>query len=174
MTFVLCVVLLALSACVKQASYPLYPILTTVSMSKTSDLLYVVNGGTDSISVTLAFTDGEGGIGPVPTGTDTTNFVVCNHAYDNTLINDAFYNVYWYTYHAPSISTDSCLGQLQSAYVPDNSQNLSVKGTIQFNVNVSCPPTGTMDTLHYSFFIKDRNGKVSNRVYSPNIYITCQ
>lgn len=163
-----------MSACVKQQNYPGYPIITGVTVSKTSDILSIA-GGQDTILVTLAFTDGEGGIGPNQGVIDSLPLTPCtNHGFDTTIINDPNYNVFWYTYHASNISTDSCIGYLQTAYVPNNPKALSIKGTIQVYAPVECPPTGNVDTVYYSYFIKDRAGKISNRMHTPKIVIICQ
>jgi hypothetical protein len=173
-TGIVCIALFAMSGCVQQQSFPPYPIITGVTVSKTSDLLPLPSGQ-DTILVTLAFTDGEGGIGPNQGNLDSLPLTPCtNHGFDATIINDANFNVFWYTYHASNISTDSCIGYLQTAYVPDNPKAVSIKGTIQVYAPVECPPTGTVDTVYYSYFIKDRAGKISNRVRTPQIVITCQ
>ena len=168
--------LLVISACVKQPSYPDYPILTSIAVAQNSySEFFANNNGADSVLITLSFTDGEGGIGPTPqSGSDTTTLVTCNHAYDATAIADPYYNIYYYTYHASHISTDSCLDYKYTAYVPDNAHNPSLRGTIQFYPTIECPPTGNVDTVYYSCFIKDRNGKISNRLRTPPIVITCQ
>jgi len=172
---IVCCVLFTMSACVKQTTYEPYPILTAISVAQTSVGWYFATPYDDSLSVTLSFTDGEGGIGPTPqSGSDTTTLVTCNHAYDAAAIADPFYNIYYYTYHASQFSTDSCLDYIYTAYVPDNANNLSLKGTIQFYPKIGCPPSGNVDTLIFSCFIKDRNGKVSNRLRTPPIIITCQ
>jgi hypothetical protein len=172
---IVCFVLFGMSACVQQQNYPAYPIITGVTVSKTSDILSIAAGGQDTILVTLAFTDGEGGIGPNQGVIDSLPLTPCtNHGFDATIINDPNYNVFWYTYHASNISTDSCVGYLQTAYVPDNPKALSIKGTIQVYAPVECPPTGNVDTVYYSYFIKDRAGKISNRMRTPPIVITCQ
>ena len=168
---------MAMSSCVKQPSYPNYPIVTYQSLSKTNVNLYPSQGGAslDSILLTIAFTDGEGGIGP-PNGTaDTaTSIIPCtDHAYDINVINNPAYNVFWYEYHAPSISTDSCIDRLATAYIPDNPKYSGLAGIIQFYPSIECPPTGNTDTIIFSVFIKDRNGKISNRVRTPPIYVTC-
>jgi hypothetical protein len=147
-----------------------------LTVSKTALNEYFANGnGRDSVHVTIAFTDGEGGIGPVPGGTDNTHFIICDHAYDSIVIADPFYNVFCYEYHASHISTDSCLAvPIQSAYVPDSPKNPSISGTIEVNAIVECPATGNVDTVSFSYFFKDRAGKVSNRMRTPPIIITCQ
>jgi hypothetical protein len=171
----MCCILFAVSACVRQPTYAPYPILTSASLSQNVENLSFSNTAGDSIQVTLGFTDGEGGIGPNQLSQDPDYWVLCNHAYDSILMADPFWNVYYYSYHASHISTDSCLTPIETAYVPDNSgSNLSLKGTIQFNLSVSCPPTGNTDTLTYSFFIKDRNGKLSNRIRAASVIVTCQ
>ena len=176
MSGIVCCVLFTMSACVKQTSYPLYPILTGISVAQTNySELFANYNGADSVLVTLNFTDGEGGIGPVPqSASDTTTLVTCNHAYDAAAIADPYYNIYYYTYHASHISTDSCLDYKYTAYVPDNPKNVSLAGTIQFYPGIECPPTGNVDTIIFSCFIKDRYGKVSNRLRTPPIIITCQ
>ena len=172
---IICCSLFAISGCVKQATYPDYPILTSISVAQTSySGLFANNNGSDSTLVTLGFTDGEGGIGPASLSSDPDTLVLCNHAYDALAISDPFYNVYYYEYHASHISTDSCLNYIQTAYVPDNAHNLAIKGTIQIYPSIECPPTGNVDTIYFSCFIKDRNGKVSNRLRTPPIIITCQ
>lgn len=171
-------ILLTICGCVRQPSYPPYPIITFQSLSKTTVNLYPSQGGStqDSILLTIGFTDGEGGIGPVPGTPDTaTSIVPCTqHSYDASVINNPAYNVFWYEYHAPGISTDSCIDRIASAYVPDNSKYNSLSGTIQFYPYIACPPVGNTDTIIFSVFIKDRNGKISNRVRTPPIIVTCQ
>ena len=125
--------------------------------------------------LTIGFTDGEGGIGPVSGTQDTaTSIVPCTqHSYDTNVINNPAYNVFWYEYHASSISTDSCIDRLATAYVPDNPKYNSLSGLIQFYPTIECPPVGNTDTIVFSVFIKDRDGKISNRVRTPPIVVTC-
>jgi hypothetical protein len=175
---IVCCVLFTVAACVKQTNYPLYPILTTITVSRTSASEFFANAnGADSILVTMGFTDGEGGIGPVPTGIDPDSFPLnslCNHAYDSLIIADPFYNVYWYEYHASQFGSDSCLGKLQTAYIADNPKNKSIGGIIQVYAPIECAPSGNVDTVYFSYFFKDRLGKISNRLRTPSIVITCQ
>jgi hypothetical protein len=172
---IVCAALLVLSSCAPQQTFPPYPIITGATVSKTTDLLSIAAGGQDTILVTLAFTDGEGGIGPNQGNIDSLPLTPCtDHGFDSVIIADANYNVFWYTYHASNISTDSCIGYLQTSYVPDNPKVLSLQGTIQVYAPVECPPTGNVDTVYFSYFIKDRSGKISNRVRTPKIVITCQ
>jgi len=175
---IVCCVLFAMSACVKQTNYPLYPILTSITVSQTLvNAYFAQNNGSDSLAVTMSFTDGEGGIGPVAMNTDPDSIptsATCNHAYDSLIISDPFYNVYYYEYHASHISTDSCLNSTKTAYIPDNPKSLSVAGTIQVYPTIECPATGNTDTIIFSFFIKDRAGKVSNHIWTQPIIITCQ
>jgi hypothetical protein len=169
------IALLALTACVRQASYPPYPIITSVAVSKTAASEYFANGnGVDSVGLTISFTDGEGGIGPVSLTTDPYTLHLCDHAYDSLSVADPFYNVYWYEYHAQHITTDSCLNYTQTAYVPDSYKNPAIAGTIEVYPGIECPPTGTVDTIYFSVFFKDRNGKVSNRMRTKPVIVTCQ
>ena len=169
-----CGFLFTMSACVKQPSYPPYPILTDISVSKTAINLYPSTGGAslDSVLVTVNFTDGEGGIGPETGTTDTaTSVVPCTvHSYDVNVINNPAYNVFWYEYQQ---GPDSCIDRLATAYVPNNPKYSGLSGTIQFYPTIECPPTGNVDTVYFSVFIKDRAGKLSNRLRTPGIIVTC-
>ncbi len=146
-------------------------------VSKNQIDLYPSSGGSslDSVLLTVKFTDGEGDIGPLPGTIDTaTSIVPCSqHAYDINVINNPAYNVFWYEYHASSISTDSCIDRLATAYVPNNPKYNAISGTIEFYPVIECPPTGNTDTIVFSVFIKDRAGKLSNRVRTPPIIVTC-
>jgi hypothetical protein len=168
--------MLVLSACVQQTTYPPYPIIKFSSLSKNTIHLLPAQGYTqDSVALTISFTDGEGGIGPNGIVDTSTSIIPCSvHSYDSSVINNPAYNVFWYEYHASNVSTDSCLDRLATAYIADNPKFSSISGLIQFFPTIECPPTGNVDTITFSVFIKDRNGKVSNRVRTPPIVVTCQ
>jgi hypothetical protein len=167
-------VLIGLSACVRQTTYPPYPIITFQSNSKNVLNLSPSTGYLrDSVNVTIAFTDGEGGIGPSSGVIIPSSQPCTDHAYDSVIIANPNNNVFFYTYHAPSISTDSCLSAVTTAYVPDNPKYVSISGTIQFSQTNECPPVGNSDTIILSVFIKDRSGKISNRVRTTPLIINC-
>ncbi len=162
--------ILGISACVKQPSYSVIPELTAVTMSKT--VIYP-NVEYDTIAVSLAFTDGDGDVG-INTGgnTDSLAFTPCtDHSFDSTVIADPYYDVFWYEYHARSISTDSCISYAATPLLP---YTKGIKGLILVYPKADCPPTGTMDTVYYSFFIKDRAGHLSNRLRTPPVLVNCQ
>jgi len=168
--------LAALCGCVNQPNYPIIPHIDFKNVSKTVVNLPASAGRTtDTVLFTLSFTDGDGDIG-IPDGLiDTTcaNCVCTNHSTDNTVIANTAWDVFYYTY--TSGFTDSCISipGIGTKYIPNNSRYNALQGDITFSIGVECPGTGTMDTISYSFFIKDRAGHVSNRVRSPNIIVNC-
>ena len=166
-------VLFCVSACVRAPTYPPYPIITMQGVSRTVLNLNPAIGYTvDSVLITIGFTDGEGGIGAIdPGGTDTSSLVPCTvHSNDINIINSPVYNLFWYEYQQ---GPDSCIGESYTASLPDNPKQLSVSGTIQFSQTLECPPVGNIDTIYFSVFLKDRNGKISNRVRTPGIIVNC-
>ena len=130
---------------------------------------------TDTVLVTLSFTDGDGDFG-IPDGViDTTcaNCVCTDHSTDQRVITNTAWDIFYYNY--TSGIADSCISipGIGTKYIPNNTKYNALQGDITFSIGVECPGTGTLDTLSYSFFIKDRAGNVSNRVRSPNIIINC-
>jgi hypothetical protein len=175
LTYIVCLLLLLSSSCAKHTTvdYPLYPIVTAVVADKTT-INIPLNNGSDSFLVNLSFTDGLGSVEAANTVSDSIYWIPFNHAYDSVVIADPFYNIYYYVYHASHLSSDSALNVFQTSrqspfYYPDYSYH----GTIPIAIVVGPPPTGTTDTLIYSFFIKDHAGKISNRVRTQPIIVNC-
>jgi hypothetical protein len=170
------VMLLALCGCVQQPSFSIIPAIKLKSLSKTVVTLPSTSGiTTDTILVTLSFTDGDGDIG-IPDGLiDTTcaNCYCTNHGTDAIVMSNTAWDIFYYAY--TSGFTDSCISipGIGTKYIPNNSKYNALQGDITFSLQVECGPTGPVDTVSYSFFIKDRAGHFSNRVKSPNIIINC-
>ncbi len=164
-----------LCGCVKQPSFPIEPHLELKSVSKTVVRLPAGGPTTDTVQVTLSFTDGDGDFG-IPDGTiDTTcaNCVCTDHSTDSRAISNTTWDVFYYAY--TSGFPDSCLSipGIGTKYIPVATKYPALQGDITFQVSVECPGTGTQDTLRYSFFIKDRAGHLSNRILSPGIVVDC-
>ena len=167
--------LLGLSGCVQQPSFPAVPHLELKSVSKTTVRLPAGGPTTDTVQFTLSFTDGDGDFG-IPDGTIDTTCADCLctiHATDSRAISNTTWNVFYYSY--TSGFPDSCLSipGIGTKYIPVATKYPALQGDITFQVSVECPGTGTQDTVRYSFFIKDRAEHLSNRVLSPPIVIDC-
>ena len=125
--------------------------------------------GSDSILVTLSFTDGDGDFGP-PDGTAATSQDdPSNHANDSAVIADPAYSVYYYSYQ----QGDSFLDHKATRFIANDGKYKAITGDINVYPVLECPPTGNTDTIYYSFFIKDRAGHLSNRVRSTKVVVNC-
>jgi hypothetical protein len=168
--------LIAIGGCVKKPSYPDTPHIELKSVSKTTVNLPSTGGvSTDTVQFTLAFTNGDGDFG-VPDGTLDTTCADCScldHSTDSRVLSNTSQNVFYYTY--TSGYADSCISipGIGTKYIPVSSKYSALQGDITFSISVECPGTGTVDTLSYSFIIKDRAGHFSNRVRSQGIVINC-
>lgn len=167
------VLLLGLGACVKQPSFSIEPHIEFKSVSDTLVTLPHTGTAVDSVQFTLSFTDGDGDFGVPPNTVDTScSFCSClDHTTDDRFVANETRNVFYYSY--ASGFADSCIDGIATSYIPVASKYPALQGDITFSISVECPGTGTRDTLHYSFFIKDRAGHRSNRVLSPGIVIDC-
>ncbi len=165
--------MIGLSSCVKQPSFPIEPHIEFKSVSDTLVRLPHTGTAVDSVQFTLSFTDGDGDFGVPANAFDTTcSFCSClDHSTDSRFISNETRNVFYYSY--ASGYPDSCIDGIATAYIPVATKYPALQGDITFHIDVECPGSGTRDTLHYSFFIKDRAGHLSNRVLSPGIVIDC-
>ena len=158
--FALFILLFAL-ACTKPPDYPDEPVIEFISLSRSemvqSSLL------SDSITVTISFTDGDGDIG------EETNTA-------QIFITDPRYNT-------PAVLTKSI------PYVPEQGAGNGISGTMAFSVYPACcfydTPAGIQitceplegyptDILQYEIYIKDRAGNESNTVVTDPITLLCQ
>ncbi len=142
--------------CVTPPEYPLEPIIEFVSMSKDT----MPRGfASDSVLVTLSFTDGDGDIGRKDT------------------ISDVFI----------TDSRDSNLTKGRIPFVPELGASNGIKGEISVVIDNSCCifpnqlydgcsevlPSYPYDQVVYSIYIVDRKGNKSNTVALPPIYLRC-
>ena len=167
--FILCIVasfLIGISACVKQQEYPVTPHIDFTSTSKST--IHLAQGHPDSIQIILSYTDGDGDFG-VPDGTPHTSPTILpiDHSADSLAIADPAYSVYWYKYEGG----DSALDGIGTSFID---KHQSITGDIYLFHTLECPQLpATIDTVYFSYFIKDRAGHLSNRVRSPKIIVNC-
>ena len=142
--------------CVTPPEYPLEPIIEFVSMSKDT----MPRGfASDSVLVTLSFTDGDGDIGRKDT------------------ISDVFI----------TDSRDSNVTKGRIPFVPELGASNGIKGEISVVIDNSCCifpnqlydgcseelPSYPYDQVVYAIYIVDRSGNKSNTVALPPIYLRC-
>lgn len=149
--------LLGLSSCLRPPDYPLEPVIGFVRMSKDSMLQNQFN--TDSLLITLSFTDGDGDIGRE------------NGEFDLHLT-DTRDNFSPPAYRLPK--------------VPEQGIGNGISGEISFVVFTTCCyfPNGLdpctpstefpVDTLRYQIYLKDRAGRQSNLLLTPPIRLICR
>lgn len=149
--------LLALTfGCVKPPQYPVVPAIEFISMTKDT----MPRGfASDSVLVTLSFTDGDGDIGRKDT------------------ISDIFI----------TDSRDGNVTKGRIPFVPELGASNGIKGEISAVIDNSCCifpnplydgctevfPSYPYDAVTYSIYITDRKGNQSNTVQLPPIYIRC-
>lgn len=166
LTTVLLAFLAGMSACVKQVQYPIAPHIDFTSTSKS--FLHLAQGHPDTIQITLSYTDGDGDFG-VADGTVHTSptIIPADHSQDSVVIADPAYSVYWYKYEGG----DSALDGISTSFID---KHQSITGDILLFHTLECPPApAVVDTVFFSYFIKDRAGHLSNRVRSPKIIVNC-
>ena len=150
----------AFQFCVKPPNYPKEPVIEFLNMSK--NLIRQTPLGTDTIRVTISFTDGDGDLG-------------FEEASESILIKDGRDNV-----SRPSLSIP---------YIEQQGAGNGISGEITFELTSTCcifvdPVTGfkracadvpiAMDSVFYKISIKDRAGNISNEIRTPWIGLICK
>ena len=146
-----------LTGCLQPPDYPIEPVIAFERLSK--DVLIQDQLNTDSLLITISFTDGDGDIGLEDGGFDL-------------FITDTRDNFMPPAYRLPK--------------VPEQGIGNGVSGDISFVVYTTCcffpngqdpcTPSTTypVDTLTYLIFMKDRAGHESNTIETPPIQVLCQ
>ncbi len=148
-----------LLSCNSDTDYPIEPEITFVSFNKSSMTQDFLN--TDSIFVSIDFTDGDGDIGAEANDSVSNIFVIDNRS--------------GFTY-----------GQYKMPAIPKEGANKGVSGTIQFKLYTTCcifpdliPPCTSPEDyptndLSFDIYIVDRKGHKSNVVTTDNIVLQCK
>lgn len=148
--------LLTLSACLNPPEYPIEPQIEYLRMTKNFMVQNQLN--TDSLLLTIGFTDGDGDIGLDGGGFDL-------------FITDTRDNFMPPAYRIPK--------------VPEQGIGNGISGEISFIIYTTCCffPNGQdpctpsasypVDTLSYLVYIKDRAGHQSNIIETPPILLQC-
>lgn len=150
--FVLAVFLLGWSSCVSPPEYPLEPVLEFVSLSTST----LTEGGSDTVILRIAFTDGDGDIGhgDPQIETDSTR---------NVFLEDSRVPGFPIYYHINEVERNG------------NVQAISGFIDLRFNPGFfACLGLAAQDTLSLSLYIIDRAGNQSNTVRTTPITLTCQ
>ena len=138
-----------LASCIKPPTYDPIPQIAFDSISKT-----LVKGlsstppALDSITFQISFTDGDGDLGA--SSSDTAS---------NLFFRD---------------SRTGFVNRFQFPYITPEGNVKDISGTIAYIFSpFDCDPGGKSDTFHYTIFIKDRAGNLSNEVITPTIICDC-
>ncbi len=154
---ILFISLLFLGSCLKPPEYPVEPQISFLSYSR--DMLIQNQFNTDSILITIAFTDGDGDIGQDGGGFDL-------------YLTDTRDNFMPPAYRLPK--------------VPEQGTGNGISGEISFVLYTTCcffpdgqdpctiNPNFPEDTLSYLIYVKDRAGHQSNIIETPPIRLLCQ
>ncbi len=148
---------LILTSCLNPPEYPIEPQIEFLRMTKGTMIQNQLN--TDSLLLTIGFTDGDGDIGLEGGGFDL-------------FITDTRDNVMPPAYRIPK--------------VPEQGIGNGISGEISFIIYTTCcyfpngqdPCTSSttypVDTLSYLVYINDRAGHQSNVIETPPILLQCQ
>lgn len=144
------------SGCLRPPEYPLEPVIEFRQLSR--DWMSQDQFNTDSLLITISFTDGDGDI-----GTEDGTF--------DLFITDTRDNFMPPAYRLPK--------------VPEQGTGNGISGEISFVVFTTCcffpdgqdpctvNPTYPTDTLSYLIYIRDRAGHTSNVIETPPIVLLC-
>jgi hypothetical protein len=138
----------------KKNNYPNEPLIEFKSQSKNT----MIQNGRDSMVLTFAYTDGDGDIG--------------NDSIENIFLIDKRTEQILAAYRFPN-DTDSKPGEYRKGEL----QLIVYSGCCIYN-NSSISPCGPnpnqgLDTMRYLLEVKDKSGKVSNRIESEDIILEC-
>lgn len=123
------------------------PNISLIGISKDS----VQAGSNETIQLTFTFKDGDGDLGNLPSSGNYDIYTIDTR--DTSKLN----------YYFPQ--------DLPSVIIP--SQGASGQCTIELSAAFMLlrPSNPDRDTLQYEFYIRDKSGKESNRLTTPNIYL---
>lgn len=156
-SFIVIISALVLSSCLKPEEFPLEPIITYERF----------NVMTDSASLVISFTDGDGDIGLSRNDT-TGDFSPSNYFHHNLFIeyyekDDALGWV-----RGKTLAGDDISFIYRVPYLTPNGNNKALKGEIEVTLEPTYynPFSSESDTIMYKITLADRSLKVSNVVES--------
>jgi hypothetical protein len=155
------IVLLGLMYCVKPESYPIEPKIEFSRFSR--DTI----SPSDSFSVFINFTDGDGDIGPDPDApTQVDTFCVTP---DSVILKNQRFNFFYRD------SRDKCIQYAATPYLSPTGKYKGIKGDIEVKLNASCKrvcsSSPCQDTVSYEIILKDRAGHVSNTITTSKLIL---
>lgn len=152
---------LAVTACVKRPDYPIEPVIEFMSMNKQTIAQGSPSAQSDTLAITVSFTDGDGDLG---NGEGVVDIFLTD-------------------------SRDGFEETLQLPDIPTQGTGNGISGEITVRIfnkpfNICCTfPTGQepctastvfpIDTFSYAIRIKDRAGNFSNSVQTSVITVLC-
>ncbi|MES2621496.1 MAG: hypothetical protein V4615_11655 [Bacteroidota bacterium] len=159
------VLIVSISSCVKERSYPIVPNIEFKSVSSN----FVKSGSIDTI--TFSFTDGDGDIG-VDNSVDDTSDICGLQTGDSASLRARAFNVFLID------SRDLCVVQLASAFVTAEGKFKSLAGEILAISRINSKkcfavpsPGCPKDTVVYTILFRDLAGNFSNAVQTVPIVV---
>lgn len=138
-------ILLLCSSCIEPPSYPIEPVITEISLSKTSFSQF-----DESVRMYIDFTDGDGDIGSEDVDSSPVNL---------TMIDSR--SQFEYTAKIPFIPANG------------NIEDISARLTVDIDQYTTCFPNKLQDTLFFSVQIIDQAGNLSNVVDTEQMIMIC-
>lgn len=158
------IVALITITCVKPPDYPDEPVITSVTVNKTSIPQAGNNAPVDTLVITIGFTDGDGDL----SDDETDPNILLVDSRDSTIIPNRI----------PSINeqgTENGIRGEIKILIPNKTGGSKGICCIFPDRRVcAVDPQYPINTYHYSIRIKDRAGNWSNEVETPDITILCQ
>ncbi|MDX2000974.1 MAG: hypothetical protein SFW35_00950 [Chitinophagales bacterium] len=167
----LAMLVLGIAGCIDEPNYPDEPVIEFASVSR--DTLYASQFVTDSVLITVNFTDGDGDIGSDDSD-GGTEFVACGLNYDSICqVVDTVPGFNLFALDNRSNNGIKCIKPSRIPFVPENGSSKAISGDMTFFATVNCL-SGPVDTLSYQIMIRDRAGHCSNIVRTQDIIVICQ
>jgi hypothetical protein len=153
LSFFLIVGILGMISC-KKNNYPDEPVLEFKSQSKNT----MKQNGQDSMILVFNYTDGDGDVG--------------NDSIDNIFLLDKRTEQILASYRFPN-DTDTEVGEYRKGEL----QLIVYSGCCIYNdtsfATCTANPNQSLDTMRYIIEVKDRSGKMSNRIESEDLILEC-
>lgn len=167
--FVLGLLLTFMAACVSTPDYPAEPIIGFISLSK--DVVDVGNSFTDSLTVTISFTDGDGNLGGNQDINSTcSEQAVCEYESDTSCFNDPAFDFFAIDLR------DSCYQFVTLPDIEPDGNVKAVSGEFEVTINVGCKCSGANcpdEKTAFQIVIRDRANNFSNVITTDSVRVIC-
>lgn len=162
--FALLVTALIVITCVKPPDYPDEPVITSVTVNRTSIAQASQSAPVDTLIITIGFTDGDGDL----SDDDTEPNIVLVDSRDSTVVPNRI----------PAINEQGTENGIRGEIrilIPNKTGGSKGICCIFPDRRVCAVDSRyPINTYHYNIRIKDRAGNWSNEVETPDITILCQ